>query len=163
MNAGLQLLPQLVVVLMMMLVLGHFHTHTMAQQSTKYCVSPDGGFNLTSLNTGHDLYYTADATDSYTLSICSITQNGACAAQNGSLCVSTTVPATIQEVLAVWDGTGQWSNCTDPVQCPCMSRCVCVCVAFLFLSSSVFDVLAILCVGSGWCNHIVCKRCRMWW
>jgi hypothetical protein len=78
-----------------------------------------GGYDLTAL-AGSDIAG-ADKSYRYLMQFCGTTNEATCKSNGGSLCQYTgSSPPAFSHVLAKWDGTGVWSDCTDPTNCPSM-------------------------------------------
>jgi hypothetical protein len=74
------------------------------------------GYDLSAL-AGSDIAG-ADASYKYILQLCGTTTESVCAGNGGSLCqYNTATPPVYSHVLAKWDASGVWSQCTDAVNC----------------------------------------------
>jgi hypothetical protein len=76
------------------------------------------GADLSPLS-GKDLVGT-DSSFQYLWQLCGTVQgDSSCKSGGGSLCQYTLAPPnTFRRVLARWDASGVWSQCTDPTNCP---------------------------------------------
>ncbi len=108
--------PGLVVVVVVVLVLSIASTSRLVSGQIVNCQW--NGWDVSSLATqdiqGSDRDY------QYLLRVCGAVQSEqACETKGGSLCqYAIGQPPAYKHTLAQWDGTGRWSECNDPTNCP---------------------------------------------
>ncbi len=73
-------------------------------------------YDLSPLALGDKTWDVPGQTTSYTISVCGKVTESGCAAQNGAACMYTQPPAAKPKMIAVWDGSGVWSqiSASDP-------------------------------------------------